>query len=299
MMKITINNKQYEASPEMTILDVARANSVDIPTLCYMEGVSDIGSCRLCMVEAKGYDSLLPACRTRVKDGMEIATESDTLTAYRKEMLKLILGNHNQDCMSCPANGTCELQNLCNRFGIEHADHPGTRSKIEKNFTILNDNPYISYDPSKCIHCQRCINVCHNIACNGALTNSRTGTFHLVHAPFGENYKETGCETCGNCASVCPTGALTLKRERKYRDWEVKKVLTTCPHCATGCQYYLVVKENEIVNVEPAPGPSNHRRLCVKGRSGSFDFVASLDRITTPLIKDRSTFTISFSFTTR
>lgn len=289
MITVKINGVDYEAKEGSTILDVARENGVDIPTLCFMEGVSDVGSCRLCMVEAEGYDTMLPACRTKVKEGMILSTDSDILNEYRKDMLKLILSNHNQDCMSCPANGTCELQNLCNRFEIAHADHKGTRSHIEDKLPLLNDNPYISYDPSKCIHCMRCISVCNNIACNGTLKNGRSGTFHIVDAPFGSNYKETDCESCGNCASVCPTGALTLKREVHYRDWEVKKVLTTCPHCATGCQYYLVVKDNRIVNVEPANGPSNHNRLCVKGRSGSFDFVHSKDRIKKPLIKDRST----------
>ena len=289
MIKLTINEKEYEASKGMTILDVAKKNGLYIPTLCYMEGVSDIGSCRLCVVEVEGYNSLLPACRTKVKDGMVINTESDKLTEYRKEMLKLILSNHNQDCMSCAANGSCELQDLCNKYDIRHADHTGFRGRIEKKPAIQSGNPYINYDASKCIHCQRCINVCNNIAVNGALKNARTGPFHLVDAPFGDDYKERGCETCGNCTSVCPTGALTLKREEKYRDWEVRKILTTCPHCATGCQYYLVVRGNEIVNVEAAAGPSNNYRLCVKGRSGSFDFVHSPDRLTKPLIKDRST----------
>ena len=289
MVNITIYGIDYEVKKDATILDVAKDNGIYIPTLCYLEGVSDIGSCRLCVVEVQGYDNLLPACRTKVKDGMIINTESERLTDYRKDMLKLILSNHNQDCMSCPANGTCELQSLCNRYDIRHAEHAGNRAKIEGKQPLLNSNPYICYDPSKCIHCLRCISVCHNIACNGALKNSRTGTLHIVDAPFGDDYKETGCETCGNCASVCPTGALTLKREEKYREWEVKKVLTTCPHCATGCQYYLVVKDNEVVNVEPANGPSNHYRLCVKGRSGSFDFIHSKDRLTKPLIKDRST----------
>jgi formate dehydrogenase major subunit len=289
MITVRINGIDYETNEGTTILDVARKNGVDIPTLCYMEGVSDAGSCRLCMVEAEGYERLLPACRTRVKEGMVLITESDRLTEYRKDMLKLILSNHNQDCMSCPANGTCELQSLCNRYDIRHAEHEGNRTDVEDDYPLLNANPYISYDSSKCIHCMRCINVCHNIACNGALKNSRSGTFHIVDAPFGDNYKETGCESCGNCASVCPTGALTLKREEKYREWEAEKVLTTCPHCATGCQFYLVVKDNEVVNVEPANGPSNHNRLCVKGRSGSFDFIHSEDRLTKPLIKDRST----------
>jgi len=289
MIRISINGAEYTVEEGKTILDIARANGIDIPTLCYMEGVSDIGMCRLCVVEAEGFANLLPACRTKAKDGMVIVTESERLTEYRKEMLKLILSNHNQDCMSCPANGTCELQNICNRCGVEHADYEGARSRIEKKVPVLDSNPYITYDPSKCIHCQRCVNVCHDIAGNGALKNSRSGTFHIVDAPFGADYKETGCESCGNCASVCPTGALTLKREKQYRNWEVKKVLTTCPHCATGCQYYLVVKDNRIVNVEPANGPSNRHRLCVKGRSGSFDFVHAKDRITTPLIKNRET----------
>ncbi len=289
MITITINGTVTEVNEGTTILDAAKAIGVEIPTLCYMEGVSDVGSCRLCMVEVEGYDMLLAACRTLVKDGMVINTESDNLTAYRIEMLKMILSNHNLDCMSCPANGTCELQNLCNRYGIKHADHVGIRQMIEKDKPALNSNPYISYDASKCIHCMRCINVCHQIACNGTLKNARSGPFHIVDAPFGEGYKETGCESCGNCASVCPTGALTLKREEKYRDWEVTKVKTTCPHCATGCQFYLIVKDNRVVNVEPANGPSNHHRLCVKGRSGSFDFVHSPDRIKDPMIRDRKT----------
>ncbi|MCR4926720.1 MAG: formate dehydrogenase subunit alpha [Lachnospiraceae bacterium] len=289
MSSITINDRIYEINEGDTILKVAKSNGIDIPTLCFMEGVSDIGMCRLCVVEAEGFDNFLPACRTKALDGMVIRTESEEINAYRKEMLDLILSNHHLDCMSCPANGTCELQNLCNRFGVKHTTYEGSRSEIEKKMPVLDSNPFISYDPSKCIHCQRCINVCHNIAGNGTLKSGRSGVFHIVDAPFGEGYKGTGCESCGNCASVCPTGALTLKREENYRNWEVKKVLTTCPHCATGCQFYLVVKDNKIVNVEPANGPSNHNRLCVKGRSGSIDFVHSPDRLTDPLIKDRAT----------
>ena len=106
MITVKINGNDYEAREGSTILEVARENGVYIPTLCFMEGVSDIGSCRLCMVEAEGYDTMLPACRTKIKDGMVINTESELLNEYRKDMLKLILSNHNQDCMSCPANGS-------------------------------------------------------------------------------------------------------------------------------------------------------------------------------------------------
>ncbi len=289
MITITINGNIVETSEEKTILQAAADEGIDIPSLCYMEYVSDIGSCRLCMVEVKGYDYLLAACKTRVQEGMVIETETERLKQYREWMLKLILINHNVDCMSCPGNGVCRLQMLCNRYGVKEIEYKTERALIEKKRPLQNFNPYISYDPGKCIHCQRCINVCHNAAVNGVLKSGRTGNFHSVETPFGKDWKKSGCESCGNCATACPTGALTLKRREDYREWEVKKVLTTCPHCATGCQFYLVVKDNRIVNVEAADGPSNHGLLCVKGRSGSFDFVASEDRLTTPLIKNKET----------
>ena len=220
---------------------------------------------------------------------MAVRTESEILTEYRKEMLRLILANHNQDCMSCAANGACALQDLCNQYGIAHTSYQGSRSEIDRKIPLMDQNPYIQYDAGKCIHCRRCINACNEIACNGSLKSGRTGTFHLVDAPFGTNWKQSGCETCGMCTGVCPTGALTLKRNTAYRSWEVHKVMTTCPHCATGCQLYLIVKDNRVVSVEAADGHANHRRLCVKGRNASFDFIHSADRLTSPLIKDRET----------
>lgn len=289
MITVTIDGNKIEAAKGMTILEAARENGISIPTLCYLKGINDIGSCRICMVEIEGYDNLFASCKTKVQEDMVIHTDTPKLFEYRKEMLKLILSNHNVDCMSCPENGVCQLQKLCNQFGIRSAQYEGSRSKIEKKLPILSGNPYITYDSSKCIHCQRCISACNRAAVNGTLQSGRSGTFHIVEAPFGQDWKHTTCESCGNCAAVCPTGALTLDRKNAYREWEVRKVLTTCPHCATGCQFYLVVRNNQIVNVEAADGASNHGLLCVKGRSGSFDFVHAKDRLTQPLIKNRET----------
>ena len=289
MITVTIDGKKIKVSEGMTILEAARENGINIPTLCYLKEVNDIGSCRICMVEIEGYDHLFASCKTKVQKNMVVHTDTPKLIDYRREMLKLILSNHNVDCMSCPENGVCKLQSLCNQFGIRSAEYEGSRAEIEKKLPLLSGNPYITYDSSKCIHCQRCISACNRAAVNGVLKSGRSGTFHIVEAPFGEDWKDTSCESCGNCAAVCPTGALTLNRRNGYREWEVRKVLTTCPHCATGCQFYLVVKDNQIVNVEAADGPSNQGLLCVKGRSGSFDFVHSGDRLTQPLIKDRET----------
>ena len=197
MTGITIDGKKICAEPGATILEAARAEGINIPTLCYLKEVNEIGSCRLCIVEIDGYDNLFAACRTRVRNGMVIRTSSDRIESYRRTMLRLILSNHKADCMSCPGNGICRLQELCNRYGITESGFAGSRAEIEQKLPLLDSNPYITYDPSKCIHCQRCISACHYVAGNGTLQSSRTGNFHIVEAPFGENWRATGCESCG------------------------------------------------------------------------------------------------------
>ena len=223
MLNIIIDGRKIAAEEGQTILQAAKAHGIDIPTLCYRKHINEIGSCRLCMVEIEGSDRVYASCRTKAQEGMEIRTETETLVQYRRQMLKLILSNHRLDCMSCAKNGDCRLQSLCNRYGVEKADSVGARMKIEEKLPVLRDNPYLSYDPGKCIHCHTCISTCHEVAYNGALKSGRSGTFHIVEAPFGPDWKSTGCESCGNCAAACPTGALTLKRRKEYREWEVTK----------------------------------------------------------------------------
>ncbi|MCR4807783.1 MAG: formate dehydrogenase subunit alpha [Lachnospiraceae bacterium] len=285
MVNITINGNGFEVEEGLSILEAARKNDINIPTLCYLKGVNEIGACKMCMVEIEGRDPLMTSCNTKVKDGMVIETASARVMAARREVLNLILAHHDARCMTCGKSGECKLQDLAREYGIEI-------SKYEKSVhsgVVKNENPFLTYYPDLCINCQRCVSTCHKITGNRTLKNGKLGTTTLIDAPFGSDWKETDCESCGNCAKACPTGALIAKNRSKYQPGRVKKVLTTCPHCATGCQYYLVVRDNVIVDVEPADGPSNRELLCVKGRFGSFNFVHSPERLKYPLIKNKET----------
>lgn len=289
MPSITIDGKHLDVRAGTTILGAAKRAGIRIPTLCFLRNTNVIGSCRMCSVEVEGESALVTACNTPVRDGMVVTTDSKRVVDHRRVALELILADHGLDstnfCFSCDRNGACELQSLCHELGVTK---PTFRAPRERE-PFIDSNPFLRYDPNLCIRCQRCVGACNNRAHNHILQTGRRGTRVTILAPFGADWQTNTCESCGCCAHACPTGALTEKRRSAYRSWEVEKVRTTCPHCAVGCQLNLVVKDGRIVDAEAVDGPSNKGMLCVKGRSASFDFVDSPDRIRTPLIKNHAT----------
>lgn len=288
MIHAIIDGIPVEVEKGTTILQAAEAAGITIPTLCYIKGLMPDGSCRMCMVEIenRGWSKLDTACSAHVSEGDVIQTKSEKVIASRRGVLDLLLSNHKTDCFSCPSNGACKLQDYCYEYGVEKTSYEGEMT----DFPIDDSNPFFTYNPNLCILCHRCVNTCNKIVGRGAIDTAERGFNSVISTPFGVDLRDSTCESCGNCVAACPTGALTMKRRKEYRPWQVeRKVLTTCPHCATGCQYYLVVKDGKVVDTEAANGPSNRGLLCVKGRSGSFDFVHSPERLKYPLIKNKET----------
>ncbi len=205
---LKIDGRDFSARPEETILQVARQNNIFIPRLCEMEGLSNMGACRLCLVEIKGNNKLLPACVTRVEEGMEVTTNSDRLQSYRKMILELLFTERNHVCSVCVSNGHCEMQFLAQKLEITHVHFPYRYPQEE----VDASHDRFVVDHNRCILCTRCVRVCEEI--EGAHTWDVMGrgidakVITDLNEPWGSS--ET-CTGCGKCVQVCPTGALSEK----------------------------------------------------------------------------------------
>ncbi len=280
MITVTIDGKEIQAKKGKTILEMARENGIFIPTLCWHKNLFPIGSCRICVVEADGYEKPMTSCDTVAIDGMKITTQSDRLIALRREYIKFLLIHHPLDCPICDAGGECRLQDLTFAHKIDKVD-----ITAEKESTKVQpySTPLIRYVDDRCVLCLRCVHACREISGRAVLALEGNG----IKAHMSPS-KPDDCISCGECLSVCPVGALTERvSPLKSRKWQTVRTTTTCSHCGFGCALTLDVFGDRVVTktITDIDTPPNKGSLCVMGRFG-YDYVNHDARLTAPSIKE-------------
>jgi NADH-quinone oxidoreductase subunit G len=283
LVKLTIDGNEVQVPKGTMVLEAAEQIGIHIPRLCHDPDLSNVGACRLCIVEIEGRKNLPASCVTEVTNDMVVRTNTPAVMEARKTVLELLLANHPVDCLTCERLGECTLAKYCYEYGVLKSPFEGEHHDYE----LETDNPFIIRDMNKCILCGRCIRACAEITGKDIIDFSYRG-FNTRVAPFGNTtLGESDCIYCGNCIAFCPVGALSEKQMQNVgRRWDLRKVKTTCTFCATGCTFDLRVKDGKVVGVTSNPDNTvNGRALCIRGRFGTRDFIHSDKRLTTPLIR--------------
>ena len=216
MVKFSIDGRPFEVPEGTTILAAARQSRLRIPTLCYLEGINEIGACRVCVVELKGSHKLVTACNTVVQEGMEVLTVSTRARHARRMAVELLLTQHDCNCPTCPRNGNCKLQNLAHDLGVRDV-------RLDKELPSQRKDestPSIVRDPKKCIMCYRCVSFCDKVQSLGVWRISGTGARTAIEPAYGQRLGESDCAFCGQCVTHCPVGALSEK-DQTDRAWEL------------------------------------------------------------------------------
>lgn len=275
---LTIDGREISVPEGTTILQAAEAAGITIPHLCYCPGLKGTGACRLCVVEIENIRGLVVSCMRKVSSGMVVWTNTGQIREARRFVLELLLSRHPGLCLSCEKSGACKLQQYAYELGIERPSFPVR----EPGYPVDEDNPFIIRNYNLCILCGRCVRVCRTQG-SDILDFMRRGIETKVATPLEKPLVEAGCDFCGSCVSVCPTGALLEKQRRgKGREWEFAKFASCCGYCGSACRLYLHFnRKNEIVKVT-TEAPADY--LCVRGRFG-YGYLTSEARLTKPLIR--------------
>ena len=280
-IKLTINGVQCEAQPGATILDVAEATGIEVPSLCHHPDLTPVGSCRLCMVEVDGWRDPVAACVTPVEDGFCINTETERLTESRRDTLELLLADYHDAGYPRAGVGSTEFERWVNHYDAQSAcgGIPAPRFPVDSD-----SNPFVWVDLNKCILCTRCVRACDEVQGRFVWGVGERGRDTKIIAGTDTSMLDARCESCGACAAYCPTGALDDRMSMGCGDPD-KLVRTTCTYCGVGCQFDLNVKDDRVIRVTSTPdAPVNGLSLCVKGRYG-FDFIHHDERLKKPMVR--------------
>jgi len=279
---LTIDDREISVPEGTSIMRASIIAGINVPKLCATDSLEPFGSCRLCVVEIEGRRGYPASCTTPVAEGLKVHTQTSKLADIRRGTMELYISDHPLDCLTCAANGDCELQDMAGavglrevRYGYEGENH----LKAEKD----ESNPYFTFDPSKCIVCSRCVRACEETQGTYALTITGRGFESKVAAGIS-NFLESECVSCGACVQACPTATLIEKTVIEAGTPE-HSVTTTCAYCGVGCSFNAEMKGEEVIRMVPNKnGGANHGHSCVKGRF-AWGYATHKDRITTPMIR--------------
>jgi formate dehydrogenase major subunit len=286
-VSLTIDGFAVTVPEGTSVMRAAMEAGIKVPKLCAYDMVDAFGSCRLCLVEIEGRTGTPASCTTPVAEGMVVTTQNQRLAKLRRNVMELYISDHPLDCLTCSANGNCELQDMAGavglrevRYGYEGDNH----LKAEKDAS----NPYFTFDPAKCIVCSRCVRACEEVQGTFALTIDGRGFASKVAAGMDESFLASECVSCGACVQACPTATLMEKSVIEIGQPE-HSVVTTCAYCGVGCSFKAEMRGDQLVRMVPyKDGKANHGHSCVKGRF-AWGYANHQDRILKPMLREKIT----------
>ncbi len=284
---LTIDGFAVTVPEGTSIMRASKMAGVSVPKLCATDMLESFGSCRLCLVEIEGRNGTPASCTTPVAAGMVVKTQTPRLKKLRKGVMELYISDHPLDCLTCAANGDCELQDMAGAVGLRDVRY-GYAGDNHLGQPKDESNPYFTFDPSKCIVCSRCVRACEEVQGTFALTIEHRGFDSHVSAGMHESFFESECVSCGACVQACPTATLSEKSLIEIGQPE-HSVITTCAYCGVGCTFKAEMRGDEVVRMVPyKDGKANRGHSCVKGRF-AWGYASHRDRITKPMIRAKIT----------
>jgi len=284
---LTIDGTKVEVAEGTSIMRAAMEAGIKVPKLCATDTLDAFGSCRLCLVEIQGRNGTPASCTTPAADGLVVSTQTPRLKQLRRGVMELYISDHPLDCLTCAANGDCELQDMAGAVGLRDVRY-GYAGENHLGLAKDESNPYFTFDSSKCIACSRCVRACEETQGTFALTIEGRGFGSRVAAGAGDSFLESDCVSCGACVQACPTATLTEKSVIEIGQPE-HSVVTTCAYCGVGCSFKAEMRGEEVVRMVPyKDGKANRGHSCVKGRF-AWGYATHNDRILNPMIRAKIT----------
>jgi formate dehydrogenase major subunit len=281
-VRLEIDGAAISVPAGTSIMRAAALAGAKIPKLCATDSIESFGSCRLCLVEIEGKRGFPASCTTLVADGMKVKTQSSKLADLRRGVMELYISDHPLDCLTCPANGNCELQDMAGVVGLREVRY-GYAGENHLSSPKDESNPYFTFDPTKCIVCSRCVRACEETQGTFALTVEGRG-FGSVISAGGVPFMDSECVSCGACVQACPTSTL-MEKSVAERGQPDHSVVTTCAYCGVGCSFRAEMQGAEVVRMVPnKDGGANHGHSCVKGRF-AWGYASHPDRVKKPMIR--------------